>query len=107
MSDESELIQVDSLFVGLTRPATLYGIPYFAAVIEFMTVVIVFLAVGNPLVLLIVAPVHGLLYLVSATDHNFFHSLSLWFKTHALCRHIGYWGMTSFSPIGTNTQKDK
>jgi|TARA_R110001606_G_scaffold366348_1_gene521463 type IV secretion system protein VirB3 len=104
---EGELIQVDPLFVGLTRPATLYGIPYFAAVIEFMTVVIFFLAVGNPLVLLVAIPVHAVLYLVSATDHDFFNSLSLWMNTNALCRSRNYWGAASFSPLADKQRKDR
>jgi type IV secretion system protein VirB3 len=101
MAQEKELLEVDPLFVGLTRPATLYGIPYFAAVIEFMAVVIFFLAVGNPLVLLVALPIHAILYVVSATNSNFFHGISLWFKTHALCRHRSHWKMTSFSPVST------
>ena len=38
-------LHTDVLFVGLTRPATLWGIPLVAFVIEFMTTVLIFLAV--------------------------------------------------------------
>ncbi|HNW00468.1 MAG TPA: VirB3 family type IV secretion system protein, partial [Burkholderiaceae bacterium] len=48
-------LHTDVLFVGLTRPATLWGIPLVAFVIEFMTTVLIFLAVGNPLYLLLAA----------------------------------------------------
>ena len=94
-------ITVDPLFVGLTRPATMWGVPYHAFVVEFMISTLVFLAVGNPLYLLIVVPIHGILYLVTANDPGAFGSIILWMKTIGRCRNSRFWGAASFSPLPT------
>ena len=91
----------DPLFVGLTRPATIFGIPYMAFVIEFMIVVIVFLGVGNPLYLLLAAPVHGILYLISGSDSGIFAGMAVWVKTSSRCTNKVFWGSVSFSPLKT------
>lgn len=94
-------IQTDPLFVGLTRPATIWGIPYMAFVIEFMTTTLIFLAVGNPLYLLLAAPIHATLYLISATDPGVFGSIFIWMKTLGRCRNTRFWDAASFSPLPT------
>jgi len=107
MAESEALITVEPLFVGLTRPATLYGIPYFAAVLEFMLVTIGFLAAGNPLSLLIAIPIHGVLYLISSADNNIFADIALWGKTNSLCQNKRFWGAVSFSPLGTKKIREE
>ncbi|CAA9890773.1 Conjugal transfer protein [Candidatus Methylobacter favarea] len=94
-------VYTDPLFVGLTRPAMLWGIPYTAFVIEFMAITLIFLAVGNPLYLLLVVPIHGVLYLISANNPGVFNSIYLWVQTTGRCRNIRFWGAASFSPLPT------
>ena len=94
-------LHTDVLFVGLTRPATLWGIPLVAFVIEFMTTVLIFLAVGNPLYLLLAAPIHAILYLISAQDPGVFSAIFMWMKTVGRCRNTRFWGSASFSPTAT------
>ena len=53
MDNGAQDVYTDPLFVGLTRPATMWGIPYIAFVIEFMATTLIFLAIGNPLYLLL------------------------------------------------------
>lgn len=101
MSEGAQDVCTDPLFVGLTRPATMWGVPYHAFVIEFMVVVLIFLAVGNPLYLLLTAPVHGVLYLISANDPGIFSSIFNWMKTIGRCRNTRFWGAASFSPLPT------
>lgn len=101
METGTQDIYIDPLFVGLTRPATMWGVPYFGFVIEFMVTVIVFLAVGNPLYLLLVVPVHGIMYLVTANDPGVFDSILVWMKTIGRCMNKGFWGAASFSPLPT------
>ncbi len=95
----TEEITIDELFVGLTRPATIMGIPYFAFVIELMAVGVVFLGTGNPLWLLVAIPAHGLLFLVSAANPAFFANLATWLKTSGRCMNRAFWGSASFSPV--------
>ena len=97
MEDPDELI-VDPLFVGLTRPATILGVPYGAVVFEFVSAAVVFLGSGNPLYLLVVVPVHLVLYLISATNPGAFAAIGLWLKTCAKCQNTLFWKAASFSP---------
>jgi len=101
MSEEVLDVQVDPLFVGLTRPATAAGIPYFAFVIEVMASVLVFLAVGNPLYLLIGIPIHGVLYLISSSDPWAFDTIFAWLKSTSRCQNRFFWGSATFSPLPT------
>jgi type IV secretion system protein VirB3 len=95
-------VVVDPLFVGLTRPATIFGIPYEAFVAEFVLVAIVFLAVGDIVYLLLIVPLHGVLYLVGGQDHAAFGSLLVWTKTKGRCANTRFWGgAASFSPLAS------
>lgn len=101
MSKGTQDVYTDPLFVGLTRPATVWGIPYMAFVIEFMATTLIFLAVGNPIYLLLVVPIHAALYLISANDPEVFNSTWIWMKTIGRCRNSRFWGAASFSPLRT------
>ena len=54
--EKSVDLEVDELFVGLTRPATVFGVHFTAFVIEMIVVGCVFLAIGNPLWLILFIP---------------------------------------------------
>lgn len=94
-------VYTDELFVGLTRPAMIAGIPYSAFVVNFMATALIFLAFGNPLYLLIGVPIHSILYLICSADPRFFDGAFSWLKTNAKCRNIAFWGAASFSPSST------
>ena len=106
MERSAEDVYVDPLFVGLTRPATMWGIPYHAFVIELMATTLIFLAVGNPLYLLLAIPIHGILYLISAHDPGAFGSIFMWMKTIGRCRNVRFWGAASFSPAATRKWRE-
>jgi len=99
MQSDAQDVHTDVLFVGLTRPATMWGIPYTAFVAEFMATTLIFLAVGNPLYLLLIAPIHATLYLITAADHSAFDSIFIWIKTIGRCSNKRFWGAASFSPL--------
>ncbi len=101
MEDGAQDVYTDPLFVGLTRPATMWGVPYIAFVVEFMATTLIFLAVGNPIYLLLALPMLGGLYLISANDPGVFGSLFMWMKTIGRCRNSRFWGAASFSPLPT------
>lgn len=98
-------LSMDILFVAMTRPTTMWGIPYMAFIIQFMAVTLVFLAAGNPFYLLLGIPVHGILYLISANDPGIFDSIHIWMKTIGRCRNRRFWGAASFSPLCTRSQR--
>lgn len=105
MESGEQDVYTDVLFVGLTRPATMLGIPLSAFVIEFMATGIIFLAVGNPLYLLLALPIHGVLYLISSNDPGVFSSIMIWMKTLGKCRNTRFWEAASFSPLTTKKWK--
>jgi type IV secretion system protein VirB3 len=98
---EQEDVITDDLFVGLTRPATIAGIPYHAFVAEMMVTALIFLAVGNPLYLLLAAPVHAILYLISSSNPRVFSEIAIWMTVNSRCLNSRFWGATSFSPRRT------
>lgn len=106
MSDSTEDVTTDVLFVGLTRPATAFGIPYAAFMIEFMAALIVFLGTGNPLHLSVIVPMHGILYLISAKDPQIFEAIAIWLKTSSRCVNFDFWGARSFSPLAVKKWAD-
>ncbi|MFZ4701730.1 MAG: type IV secretion system protein VirB3 [Candidatus Methylumidiphilus sp.] len=90
--EQKVAVTVDPLFVGLTRPATIFGIPYEAFVVEFVLVAIVFLGVGDIFYLLLIVPLHGVLYLVGGQNHAVFGSLRAWTMTKGRCMNTRFWG---------------
>lgn len=100
--EQDVTVTVDPLFVGLTRPATILGVPYEAFVVEFVLVSVIFLGVGDPFYMLLLAPLHAVLYLVSAQNPNAFGSIMIWSRTKGRCRNTHFWGgAASFSPLAT------
>lgn len=103
MSLDAPDVYADPLFVGLTRPAMLFGVPYGACVAEGILAMCLFLATSNPFYLLVVLPSHAILYLVSAHDPGIFSSIEVWAKTVGRCRNRRFWRAASFSPTATRT----
>lgn len=100
LHESQEELTMDPLFVGMTRPASALGLPYAAMVMEGVFVVLVFLLTSNPLYLLIIAPIHAVLVLVSAHDPGVFSCAWMWLQTTARRRNIEVWGsVTSVAPV--------
>lgn len=93
-------LEVDELFVGLTRPATVFGVHFTAFVGEMIVIGCVFLAIGNPIWLALFIPTHGFLYLLSASDPGRFDSLAKYALINGRCLNRMFWKATSFSPMG-------
>ncbi|MBS1943319.1 MAG: VirB3 family type IV secretion system protein [Bacteroidetes bacterium] len=99
MSDDAPRdLEVDELFVGLTRPATMLGVHFTAFILELMVVNIIFLAIGNPLWFALFPPIHFILYLISSHDPGRFDSLAKYAITNGRCLNRFFWKSTSFSP---------
>ena len=99
-SAQSAGVTADVLFVGITRPAMAFGVPYAALIANGVLTVEAFLLSGNLLSLLISAPVHGLCTLVCRSDARFFEIWAAWVPravTHALGT-ARYWRARSLGP---------
>ena len=91
----------DILFVGMTRPATKFGVTFSALLVNGVVTLQVFLFSGNLLLLLLFVPVHGLCGLLCAHDARIFDLLWLWMRTGmgGLAHNRAVWGCASYSPL--------
>lgn len=101
-----EHVQVDALSVGLTRPATVAGVPLSALLIGEGAVMAAFMTTGKLLFLPLALPVYGVLRLMSASNPRIFAEIAAWARVHGRCRNRAFWGAASFSPRRT-TQWEK
>lgn len=97
--DENEDVLTDPLFAALTRPATIGGVPFFAVCIAAIFTAVIFLAIGNPLYILLYVPIHTVLYVLSANDPGKFSALYIWVQTIGKCSNRNHWKCASFSPL--------
>lgn len=96
---QEEPLNTDRLYLALTRPAMVFGVPLEAA---FISVMIGGLAmvIGDSLFYLILAvPLLVISYFVVKRDQNAFRVLFRFFDTGAKCRNQAFWGGSSPSPL--------
>lgn len=100
MSDsEQEGIDTVPLFVGLTRPTSLFGLPLNAFVFNMMFVAILFLMSKNILLIAVGLPTHFILKFLTDKDAHIFDNIRLQGLTKGRCQNK-YFGAVSFSPLG-------
>lgn len=99
--DDDDGIDVDTLAVALTRPSTILGVPYGAAMLNLMISIEALSLTSNLLWLLMCIPVHGICYLIALKDPRSFELLSLWARTTlgTLIASRWYWSASSYSPL--------
>ena len=87
----------DPLFVGATRPATLFRVSYSGVILNIMLVMSLFMNLGgNPLYLLIAIPVHLVMAILTIQEPRYFELLGAWMKTVALVRFRRFWKGASY-----------
>jgi type IV secretion system protein VirB3 len=92
-------ITIDPVFLGLTRPATLLGVPLKPLILGMAPIVLVFIATANPLMLLLAAPIWSVLALISRTDPYRLVAAIHWFGTRAkYSRAARWWGAPTVAP---------
>ena len=99
--------QGDRLFGGLTRPATVFGLPVEALLGIVGTTAIAFLLIsifgGNLLTRLLALGVgavgYGVARLVCVKDPRAFRYVGLMLQTKGGHRTRGYWGSGSYAPV--------
>ena len=89
---------VDPLFVGLTRPATAFGVTYSYFIIEAMVSVITFLVSDSLLGLLLVLPMHGVGYAACRYDPRIFDLTFKRFARVPPVRTKSYWRCNTYRP---------
>lgn len=99
MSEElNKGIAAYPLFVGLTRPTTLFGLPLSAFVFNMVVIAVLFLATKNVFLILLAIPSHFILRFMTNKDIFIFDNLRLEGITKGRCRNKKN-GIISFSAL--------
>ena len=106
--DRNSGIEVDTLFVGPTRPTTIAGVTWPAFVLNVIATIEAFTWTHNLLWLLIFLPIHGICYLICLHDPRTFELLGLWGQTkggRAILGNMRYWRAATSSPLQIASSK--
>ena len=100
MSRNTGLV-ADQLFVGVTRPAMAMGVTYSALLVNGIVTIELFLLTRNLLWLLICLPIHGVAWLLCASEPRFFDLLMLWGRTRGpgLFGNARFWQANGYSAL--------
>src|SRR5260221_8073084 len=99
MSERTQGLTADILFVAVTRPPMRWGVTYSALLFNLVFTMEVFLLSKNLLTFLIAAPIHGVCALLCARDARFFDLILLWGRTRrpAYLGNFRLWRASSYS----------
>ena len=97
MSEEP--LNTDRLYLALTRPAMVFGVPLEAAFISVMIGGLAMILGDSLFYLILAVPLLVISYFVVKRDQNAFRILFRFFDTGAKCRNRGFWGGSSPSPL--------
>lgn len=100
-------INIDTLYVGMTRPTTVLGVTLPAFLINVMVTGIVFIGTKNIFYLPICVPIHGIAYLIVKSEPRMFELLNLWTKTKGRNMNRRFWLSSSYSPLERFREKDE
>lgn len=98
--DAVAVLNEDTLFLALTRPALWLGVPVEAGILIVFVSVGLLITLGNPVLAIAVGV--SLLFsarLIVRTDYNMFRILFLCGRTKARAKNKIYWGGSSYSPL--------
>jgi type IV secretion system protein VirB3 len=97
----------DVLFVGVTRPALRFGVPYAALIVNALVTLELFLLTRNLLSLLAAAPIHGLVWGLSVSEPRFFELLKVWalVRVRAGGGAATPWSVLAYGPFGRLQQR--
>ncbi len=97
----------DPLFKAISRPKSWLGAEYNHLIVSVITTMILFINIGNPMVLLVIVPMHIIGVILFQFDPYFYNILRTLgptkIKPKATSKHWG--GTISFSPAPTRWRK--
>ena len=88
----------DPLVLGLSRPPTIMGVPYAAALLNAVLTMTVFIAFSNLFLLLIAVPIHLILVVLSLIDVRFLDIATVVASKCPRSMNRAYWGSQSYAP---------
>ncbi len=108
MDDKEDDFTVDPLFLAVTRPALMMGVPIEAAVLIVGTMSVTLSVFGNPIYAGAVGVVlYALARLITRHDINAFRLFFLWGRTKLANRNRSVWGGSSYSPLPLDALRRK
>jgi type IV secretion system protein VirB3 len=101
-------VGTDVLFVGVTRPALRFGVPYAALLVNALVTLELFLLTRNLLSLVAALPIHAFVWVLSASEPRFFELLKVWawVRARAVGGRAAPWSALAYGPFGTETPRD-
>lgn len=94
-----ERLNHDKLYLALTRPAMLFGVPMEAACISVLIGGLAMIFGDSIAYLILIVPLLAVSHFIVKRDQNAFRILFRFFDTGAKCRNRAYWGGSSSSPL--------
>ena len=93
-------LTADVLFLGVTRPALAFGVPYAALLLNAMVTLELFLLTRNLLCIVLCVPLHGLTWIACLAEPRFFELVALWGRVRAPARRsVRAWGALGYAPL--------
>ncbi|MFK7943120.1 MAG: type IV secretion system protein VirB3 [Paracoccaceae bacterium] len=96
---QEDQLNTDRLYLALTRPAMVFGVPLEAAFISVMVGGLAMIIGDSLFYLMLAVPLLVVSYFVVKRDQNAFRVLFRFFDTGAKCRNRAFWGGSSPSPM--------
>jgi len=98
MTSEDDKPQLTPLVIGLTRPPTLWGVPYMAMVIVIGLTIVAWLA-SNQLWSLLIAPIaFAVLFTLCSRDPRALDVLQVSARLTPRTPNTSFWGANSYGP---------
>jgi len=96
---EEEKLNQDKLYLALTRPAMVFGVPLEAAFISVLVGGLAMIIGDSIFYLVLTVPLFVISHFIVKRDQNAFRILFRFFDTGAKCRNRSHWGGSSPSPL--------
>lgn len=93
-----EPVAVDPVFLGMTRPPMVWGVPYGSFVFNFLFTTAAFVIQGSLLMFLVAIPIHAVAYLLALKDPRIFDLILVRARARKACPNRSFWGAVSYSP---------
>lgn len=86
----------DPLFIGMTRPPMIAGVTFLFMGLNAFSVAFIYVILKNPLILLIMLPIHGVGYLLCLKDPQLLDVIVKRAQKSSGVPNIKYWGGKSY-----------
>ncbi len=94
------IVHADPVFLGLTRPATMLGVPYTYLLMTMVMAILGVMITRNPMTLLLFAPIYVIGRLICRHDVRQFAIIASWLRLRHQCPNGWFWQGNHYSEWG-------